>query len=303
MDSIQAVRKLESVVAVNQLSKKYNSFAALNGCDLTVESGTIFGLLGPNGAGKTTLIRCLLGFVKPTSGQAHVDGLDCRTQSVVVRTRVAYLPAEARLFRMMRGDAILEFFSKIHPGGSLNRSKNVAERLALDLSRRVAFMSTGMRQKLAIACVLACRAKLLILDEPTANLDPSVRAEVLALIREAQRDGSTVLFSSHILSEIEELCCTAAIMRNGRVIQSIDIEHLRSTHRMTAIPTAGKPMQISTLATPEINVIENSEKRFEVDIAGPLESHLAWISTLPLKDLRIEPIGLKSVYESCCESS
>lgn len=164
-------------------------------------------------------------------------------------------------------------------------------------------MSTGMRQKLAIACVLACRAKLLILDEPTANLDPSVRAEVLALIREARRDGSTVLFSSHIFSEIEELCCTAAIMRSGRVIRSIDIEHLRSTHRITAIPANGKPMQISKHAANEVSVIENSEKRLEVDIAGPLESHLVWISTLPLRDLRIEPIGLKSVYESCCESS
>jgi len=294
---------LDIVVEVEQLTKKYGSFSALEQCDLSVKRGAIFGLLGPNGAGKTTLIRCLLGFVTPTSGRAQLEGLDCQTQSVLVRRQVAYLPAEARLFRMMRGDVVLDFFSHIHPGGSLDRSKSIATRLSLDLSRRVAFMSTGMRQKLAIACVLACRARLLILDEPTANLDPSVRAEVLTLIREAQCEGSTVLFSSHIFSEIEELCGTAAIMRNGRVIQSIDIEQLRSTHRISAIPTTGASISIGDNNVGEISVIENSVKRFEVDILGPLEEYLPWISSLPLKNLRIEPTGLKNVYESCCEYS
>lgn len=215
------------VVAVEKLTKIYGELRALDGCDLKIAEGSVFGLLGPNGAGKTTLIRSLLGFIKPTSGSAHVDGLNCISNSLAVRARIAYLPAEAKLFRMMRGAAALEFFSQIHPHGSLNRARDIADRLKLDLSRRVAFMSTGMRQKLAIACVMACRAKLMILDEPTASLDPNVRRVVLSLIRESQQAGSTILFSSHILSEIEDVCDFAAVMNQGRVVRSIDLRDLR----------------------------------------------------------------------------
>ncbi len=231
------------------------------------------------------------------------DGLNCAQQSVEVRSRVAYLPAEARLFRAKRGHTVLEFFSEIHPGGSIERSRKIANQLALDLSRRVAFMSTGMRQKLAIACVLSCRAPLIILDEPTANLDPNVRAEVLSLIRDAQGAGSTVLFSSHILSEIEEVCSTAAIMYQGRVIQSLDIIEMRSTHRVTANPEKHVPIELDLESLHDVRLVENSESRFIVDIAGPIKDQLHWLSTLPINNIRIEPTGLKSVYESCCEFS
>jgi ABC-2 type transport system ATP-binding protein len=294
---------LDRFVDVQILNKRYGTFAALNNCDLSIDQGSIFGLLGPNGAGKTTLIRCLLGFIRPTSGQAHFDGLDCTTQSVQVRSRVAYLPAEARLFRMMRGSAVLEFFSEIHPGGSLDRSRKIADQLALDLSRRVAFMSTGMRQKLAIACVLACRTPLVILDEPTANLDPNVRSEVLALIRDVQKAGSTVLFSSHILSEIEEVCSTAAIMYRGRVIQTLDISKMRATHRVSGVPNKNAPLDVELNALTDVRLVENTQHRFTIEIAGSIQEHLAWLSTLPIHNMRIEPTGLKSVYESCCEFS
>jgi ABC-2 type transport system ATP-binding protein len=215
------------IVKIDHLTKQYGNLLALNECSLSIDRGKIFGLLGPNGAGKTTLIRSLLGFVKPTSGSARVDDVDCFDQSVAARTRMAYLPAEAKLFRMMRGKQALEFFSQIHPNGSTQRALDIASRLQLDLSRRVAFMSTGMRQKLAIACILACRPKLMILDEPTAALDPTVRKVVLTLIRESQQAGATVLFSSHILSEIEEVCDEAAIMNGGRVVLTIDMKTIR----------------------------------------------------------------------------
>jgi ABC-2 type transport system ATP-binding protein len=215
------------IVKIDSLTKQFGNLRALNECSLSIDRGKIFGLLGPNGAGKTTLIRSLLGFVKPTSGSAHVDGLDCLDQSIAVRTRMAYLPAEAKLFRMMRGKQALDFFSKIHPSASTQRALDIASRLQLDLTRRVAFMSTGMRQKLAIACILACRPKLMILDEPTAALDPTVRKVVLTLIRESQQAGATVLFSSHILSEIEEICDEAAIMNQGRVVLTIDMKAIR----------------------------------------------------------------------------
>ena len=129
--------------------------AALCHCTLTVQRGEVFGLLGPNGAGKTTLLRLLLGLLHPTAGWARIDGLDCYRQSLAVRQRVAYLPGEARLFRQMRGRDVLRFFADIRRRGDWRAPLQLAERLELDISRRVSFMSTGMRQKLALAATLA----------------------------------------------------------------------------------------------------------------------------------------------------
>ncbi len=137
---------------------------------------------------------------------------------------------------MMRGAAALKLFSEMHPRGNLKASIRIAERLGLDMSRMVGFMSTGMRQKLAIAIVLGIDADLVILDEPTANLDPSVRAEVLSLVKEKHQAGATVVFSSHLLDEIEELCDHAAIIKAGRVIRSVDLHELRKTYEVQNTP-------------------------------------------------------------------
>ena len=133
-------------IATDGLTKRYGDVAALRHCTVTVQRGEVFGLLGPNGAGKTTLLRLLLGFLHPTSGWARIDGLDCYRQSLAVRQRVAYLPGEARLFRQMRGRDALRFFADIRRRGNCRTSLQLAERLELDTSRRVSFMSTGMRR-------------------------------------------------------------------------------------------------------------------------------------------------------------
>src|SRR5688572_24500575 len=177
------------LVETHQLTKRYGSFAALSECTMSVAAGEVFGLLGPNGAGKTTLLRLLLGYLRPTSGSALVAGLDSERQSVAVRRKVAYLPAEAAIFPHMRAREALQFFADIRAGGNVQRALSLAERLELDLSRRVSFMSTGMKQKLALAATLAAEVPIYILDEPTANLDPTVRSTVLALVEEAKRDG------------------------------------------------------------------------------------------------------------------
>ncbi len=160
------------------LSKRFGNFDALADLNLTIPAGSIFGLLGPNGAGKTTFIRTMLGFLFPTGGHARVFGHDPAIDPVGVRQLVSYLPAEARLPREMRGHSVLKFFAQMQRQGDLARSLQVADRLGLDLKRMVSFMSTGMRQKLAIAAVLGSHAPLVILDEPTANLDVSASRSV-----------------------------------------------------------------------------------------------------------------------------
>ncbi len=282
-------------VETHSLSKRYGPFVALDQCSLVVEQGEVFGLLGPNGAGKTTLLRLLLGYLRPSSGRATIGGLDCQRQSVAARRLVSYLPGEARLYRPMRGRDVLRFFAEVRPGGDLRRSLELAERLELELSRRVAFMSTGMRQKLALAATLATDSPLVILDEPTANLDPSVRATVIELIAEAKQSGRTVIFSSHVLSEVEEVCDRVAILRAGRCVHTQLIVELRRRHRLHASLAGALPPLPDGLAE-RVTIVVDAAGELEIE-ADELSTLLSWLATLPLKEIRAEPIGLRAIYD------
>ncbi len=285
------------LVHVDNLSKRYGAFTALDGCSLGVHEGEVFGLLGPNGAGKTTLLRLLLGYVVPSSGLARIAGFDCRTESLAVRACTAYLPGEARLFRRMNGHAVLDFFSGLRKECRRAEAARVAERLDLDCRRQVARMSTGMRQKLALAVVLATDARLVILDEPTANLDPTARAEVLKLVLEARAAGRTVIFSSHVLSEVEETCDRVAILRRGTLVHEQSIESMRRSHRITArltAPLGDVPTDLRGSVT-----VAAGQAPGDVTIESPdsLAPLLGWLARLPLEEIRIEPVGLAAVYD------
>jgi ABC-2 type transport system ATP-binding protein len=256
----------------------------------------VFGLLGPNGAGKTTLIRLLMGFLQPTSGHASIGGFDCCHQSLEVRKRTAYLPGEAKLFRTMRGSDVLEFFCQARPAGEIQLYRQIAQRLDLDVARRVGSMSTGMRQKLALAITLAANAELLILDEPTANLDPTVRGEVLAMVVESKRRGSTVLFSSHVLSEMEEACDRVTILRKGNVVHLQTVSELRRQHRVQASFRDPLPNPLEGYEG-RSTVLRASDREITFETEGDLPQLLAWLARLPLTDVRVEQVGLRAVYD------
>ena len=282
-------------VETHSLTKRYARVTALDGCSLTIERGEVYGLLGPNGSGKTTLIRLLMGFLRPSAGSAAIDGLDCYRQSVEVHARVGYLPGDARLFRQMRGREALRFFCQIRPGASFQRALDLAERLELELSRKVSLLSTGMRQKLALVAVLAAETPLVILDEPTANLDPNVRSEVLALVREAKAAGRTVIFSSHVMDEVEQACDRVGILRRGELVHVERIAELRRQHRIRARligPLAAAPAALAdqlSIAAANGDVV--------IDTPGELSPLLGWLATLPLAEVTIEPLGLRAVYD------
>jgi beta-exotoxin I transport system ATP-binding protein len=284
------------IVQTHSLTKMYGPLAALCECSLGVEQGEVYGLLGPNGAGKTTLLRLLLGYLRPTAGKASVAGLDCQRQSVAVRRLVAYLPADASMFPMMRGRDALQFFADIRPGGELRRSLALAERLELDLSRRVSYMSTGMKQKLALAATLSADTPIFILDEPTANLDPTIRASVLATVAEARSEGKTVLFSSHVLSEVEEVCDRVVILRAGRLVHTQVLRELRTQHRIVAQLSAPLP-PIPEAFREQLVIVIRSEREVVLETPGELAPLLGWLATLPLAEMRIEPVGLRAVYD------
>lgn len=280
------------------LTKRYGSFEALADLHLTIPAGQVFGLLGPNGAGKTTFLRTLLGFIYPTSGQVLVLGIDPVEDPVAVKSRVSYLPADARLPREMRGSGVLRFFSDLQTEGDYDRSVRIAERLELDLRRFVGFMSTGMRQKLAIAAVMGSRAPLWILDEPTANLDPTVRGNVLEMVREARSDGRTVILSSHVMSEIEDVCDSVAFLREGRLALEQSLDALKQRHRIVGRVDSKHRIEVPESLRSFVESIALEGDRISIDTTGDLAPLLTWLETLGLKQMRVEAFGLRAVYDA-----
>jgi len=293
--SVVGIGTIHLIVETKSLTKRYGAVTALADCSLGVERGEVFGLLGPNGAGKTTLLRLLVGYLRPTAGSAQIAGLDCERQSLAVRRQVAYLPAEAAIFPQMRGRDALKFFADIR-GGNPAKSLALAGRLELDVSRRVAYMSTGMKHKLALAATLAADTPTYILDEPTSSLDPTVRATVLDLVTEARASAKTVIFSSHVLSEVEQVCDRVVILRAGQLVHTQPMAELRQRHRIVASLTAPLP-PIPESMRGLVLLASSTQTEAVLETSGELAPLLHWLATLPLAEIRIEPLGLRTIYD------
>src|SRR5579871_3447589 len=215
------------LLTIEKLTKDYGSYRALEQLDLTIGKGEVFGLLGPNGSGKTTALRLLLGFLQPTAGRALIAGHDCWRDSVAARKHVAYLPGELRLYENMTGRQLVRFLCRLR-GQPVNQEvDDLAARFEIDLDRPIAHLSSGMKRKVALLQVLVPQAPLLILDEPTNTLDPTMRDELLAQLLQARERGQAVLFSSHVLGEVEQICDRVAILQKGRLAHLQTMAELR----------------------------------------------------------------------------
>src|SRR5262245_13345455 len=281
------------LLRIEQLTKDYDSFRALDGLDLAVAPGEVFGLLGPNGSGKTTALRLVLGFLRPTAGRAVVAGFDCWAQSVEVRKRVAYLPGELRLYESMTGRQIVGFLAKLRGAAVDGDLDALAKRLDIDPDRPLVQMSSGMKRKVALLQVLLAKVPLLILDEPTNALDPTMRDELLLQLRQARDRGQTVLFSSHVLAEVERVCDRVAILRRGR------LAHLQTMRDLLAgrwvrvrfeSPPVRWPEAVGAPPAPD------AEGVYSFEFGGDLRELLGWLGSQPVRDLRIEPAGLAPIY-------
>ena len=217
------------VINTAGLTKYYGGARGIDGLDLTVSGGEFFGFIGPNGAGKSTTIRTLLGLISPTSGSAKVFGRDITREKEAILQRVGYLPSEAVFYQGMRVRDILKLSAGLRKKDCTLEAAKLCDRLQLDPSRKVDELSFGNRKKVAIVCALQCEPELLILDEPTSGLDPLMQREFFELLKERNREGTTVFLSSHILSEVQRNCTRAAIIREGRIIACDSVEALSKT--------------------------------------------------------------------------
>ena len=223
------------IIQTTKLTKYYGKARGIIDLDLTVEQGEFFGFIGPNGAGKSTTIRTLLGLIAPTSGSAMLFGKDVTKEKVSILQNIGYLPSEALFYPGMKVKDVLKLSADLRKTDCSAESKMLCERLQLDTSRKIDALSFGNRKKVAIVCALQHRPALLVLDEPTSGLDPLMQKEFFDILRQRNREGATILLSSHVLSEIQRNCTRAAIIRDGRIIacNSVDVLSNTSAKRIT----------------------------------------------------------------------
>jgi ABC-2 type transport system ATP-binding protein len=286
------------MLRTDHLTKDYGQFRALDDLCLEVAPGEVFGLLGPNGSGKTTALRLALGFLRPTVGVARVGGHDSWHDSVAARALVAYLPGELRLYENMTGRQLITFLSRLRGRPPRDGLEALASRFDIDLARPLANLSSGMKRKVALLQVLIADVPLLIMDEPTNALDPTMRDELLDQVRQARKRGQTVVFSSHVLSEVEQVCDRVAVLRQGRLVHLQRLDELRQGRRVSARYASGvaPPDPAALPALPGLQMLERKDGRLTLEHTGPLPDLLTWLARQPLAELHVEPLGLASIY-------
>jgi ABC-2 type transport system ATP-binding protein len=286
----------QPLLLTEHLTKDYGSFRALADLNLSVVPGEVVGLLGPNGSGKSTALRLLLGFLRPTGGRAAIGGFDCWSQSVEARRRVAYLPGELRLYDTMTGRRLVTFLAQLRgdqPGPEVDA---LAKKLDIDIDRPLTHMSSGMKRKVALLAVLVPKVPLIILDEPTNTLDPTMRDELLDQLKAARARGQAVLFSSHVLHEVEAVCDRVAILRRGELVHVQEMSELREGRSVSA-RFVGAPPTSGPDGSPLPADAMNADGRFQMTFRGALPTLLDWLARQSLADLVIEAQGLAPIYK------
>jgi len=210
------------------LTKYYGKSRGIEDLTMEVPEGQIFGFIGPNGAGKSTTIRILLGFLSPTRGSGRLLGREVTADNWEVRSQIGYVPGEVSYYDDMRVRELLEYAAAFFPGASGERRRELAEIFSLDMDKRIGSLSLGNKKKVALVQALQHRPRLLILDEPTSSLDPLIQARFFSILLEENRRGTTIFFSSHVLSEVQRLCHTVAIIREGRLVAVEDVKNLQA---------------------------------------------------------------------------
>jgi ABC-2 type transport system ATP-binding protein len=288
-----------SAVVTSELSKSYGEVRALRGVDLEVRVGEIFGFLGPNGSGKTTTIRCLLDLIRPSSGRVRVLGVDPQAEPLAVRARVGYLPGELRLDDNMTAHEVLRFFNRLRKGrAEEGYIRQLAERLDLDLGTPVKNFSKGNKQKVGIVQALMHRPELLLLDEPTSGLDPLMQQEVLRLIGSAREAGATVFFSSHVLSEVQEIAGRVAILRRGAVVEVAETTALINRALRRVRIRFREPEDTASLALlPGVKVLGTDDRGgLLLQVSGEMDGLIKALAALQVSDFETERPSLEEVF-------
>lgn len=285
-----------NIVEVSHLKKYYGKHRGVEDVDFTIKQGEIFGFIGPNGAGKSTTIRCALSLIFPTSGQIKLFGLDSVKDKVEIAKKVGYLPSEVAYYENMKVKDLLNYSMSFYGTIDPARLKDLTERMDLDVTRKIDDLSLGNKKKVGIVQGLLHQPELIILDEPTSGLDPLMQQRFFDLIEEENKRGATVLFSSHILTEVKRLCDRIALIKDGRIEDMDKIASLQSNHykniRLMADPADLDQFEKSDL-------IESKERfgdQLHFVYRGELNKLLRELARFDVQNLSMEDPSLEELF-------
>ncbi|QQK75334.1 ABC transporter ATP-binding protein [Salicibibacter cibarius] len=285
-----------SVLTVNNLTKRFGKFTALDGVNIEVNEGEIYGFIGPNGAGKSTTIRVLLGILKATQGSATIFGQDAWSDAVEIHKHLAYVPGDVNLWPNLTGGEVIDLFVKLRGSNNKNKREELIEKFNLDPTKKCRTYSKGNRQKVALVAAFASDADLYILDEPTSGLDPLMEQVFQEYVIEKKNEGKSVLLSSHILSEVEKLCDRVGIIRQGKMIESGTLGELRHLTRVHMLVETKQPMtDLNELKG--VHAIEEKDQAvtFQVD-AEALDNVIKHVSQFGIVKLESSPPTLEDLF-------
>ncbi len=280
-----------TIIETRGLTKYYGKTRGIEDLNMEVESGEIFGYLGPNGAGKTTTIRTLLGFLNPTGGEAHILGMDIQEDIVNIKKEVGYVPGDLSLYGGLTGQEFLDFFSSLK-GSRDDLLEVLLERFQVPLDRAIQGYSRGMKQKVAIIQAFMNDPKLVVMDEPTAGLDPLMQETVYEFLREQKERGRTVFFSSHILSEVDKICDRVGIIREGKLVALEDIQSLKDKRgKRVRVKIEGDPKRFNG---PKDTKIEDGWIEFVVE--DDINPWIRELARFKVMDLEVENFSLEDIF-------
>jgi ABC-2 type transport system ATP-binding protein len=287
-----------SVLKTTALTKKFGKFTALNGVNIEVNKGEVFGFIGPNGAGKSTTIRVLLGILKATDGEAKIFGRDAWKDAVEIHKRIAYVPGDVNLWPNLTGGEVIDLFVELRGTNNKSRREELIKKFDLDPSKKCGTYSKGNRQKVALIAAFSSDADLYILDEPTSGLDPLMERVFQECVMNAKNEGKSILLSSHILSEVERLCDRVGIIRQGQIIETGTLDELRHLTRTSLLVETKQPIP----ALGNVNgvrdiVMKDQALSFQVD-TGELDNVMKYISQFGIVKLESAPPTLEDLFMS-----
>lgn len=287
-----------SVLKTTDLTKKFGKFTALNGVNIEVNKGEVFGFIGPNGAGKSTTIRVLLGILKATDGEAKIFGKDAWKDAVEIHKRIAYVPGDVNLWPNLTGGEVIDLFVELRGTNNKSRREELIKKFDLDPSKKCGTYSKGNRQKVALIAAFSSDADLYILDEPTSGLDPLMERVFQECVMDAKNEGKSILLSSHILSEVERLCDKVGIIRQGQIIETGTLDELRHLTRTSLLVETKQPIP----ALGNVNgvrdiVMKDQALSFQVD-TDELDNVMKYISQFGIVKLESAPPTLEDLFMS-----
>jgi len=284
-----------SIIETKQLTKYYGKSRGIIEVDLAIEEGEIFGFIGPNGAGKSTTIRLLLSLIKPTSGKASIFGLDCEHNYQKIHEEIGYLPSEVFYYDNMKVKDLLAYSASFYKKDCKKRIVDLAKRLDLDLNKKIDDLSYGNKKKVGIIQGLLHSPKIIILDEPTGGLDPLMQQTFFDIIQEENKRGATVLFSSHILSEVQRLCHRIAIIKEGRIIRIDTIASLKENTYLKVELDTSKPLP-SNFKNEHMDNFQEKDGQISFLYRGNVNELLKQLSDLSLNRLSLTEPDLEEIF-------